>query len=707
MSAAGLSLEEALERLRISEERLRTAEAKKDWNLALLRVLPSAGVSRRVWRGSLGVDEVPATVWWGQAGHHFRFVNREEQCLELLEVLCRLERLRLRASTIAAEGRWEALKREAVVPVCTGMPGLGKTRFARDAIFHLARSACGGDTLESVVEAATHLRDNATDASVTQALARASFMDRNLRIDFSDFNDVPNEAQVAAALLGEWAKHREAGLASRVRDGLRGTDVTLLDAVRYIFANCADSADPDAAADGPLALMINFDEAHVLPEGAIGLHLRAALRLLLVNGLRVFVTVTGVNATRIHSELDGSQIRPHDICLPLLTMEHTLTVARSFLPEAEMDRPLMRHVLWWLGGVPRFLEYLVGAAAHAAGLPDETGPRQDVAAFLKRLEPAGAGDLISAIAARLWDHTIVTTNVLDEAFSFAVMGASVPRDFHLTESVTVQQAQKDSLLYWRSTGGAREGVIQLPPLVLHWRQRWLAPTQRLFPMQNFVPFMSPRDNESVAAGVLMHKARAAVKLGRDEVLLSSLGIPVHAALIPDITVRLPACFDVVRTDGNVTADNFKALVERVRSSATPVSTPVAFVNAATASFADAFLILPNIVIFIQEKQRVEARLAAACGTTIPTAGAGDLWEEYEKLGDYASSLPHVFLYITDELAPGKGGRGKNRCVVGRDGHERLLGTLCAHLRACALAPSSIDLRAATVAAAGAGAGGHA
>jgi hypothetical protein len=161
----------------------------------------------------------------------------------------------------------------------------------------------------------------------------------------------------------------------------------------------------------------------------------------------------------------------------------------------------------------------------------------------------------------------------------------------------------------------------------------------------------------VVATVLVHKARAFAALGHTTVPLSRFGIPVHATLIPDVSVRLPSCFDVVRTDGNVTKDNFQALVEHVRSSSSPATTAVAFVNAATAPFGDSFLILPDFVIFIQEKQRVEARLAAARGTTVPTVGCDELEVEYNKLGAYATSLPHVFLYVTDELAPAVGAIG--------------------------------------------------
>lgn len=294
----------------------------------LQEVLSEAGAPRQTRRHSLALEEAPERLMWTSAGSHFRFINREAQCKELLDLFCGLEHLRLAALGCPIDSRWETLKRSASVPVCTGMPGIGKTRFARDAVFHLARSAAApGDSLAEVEAAAATLVPP-EDAGVARALTRASFTDRNLRIDFSAISAHASEAQVAAALLGEFVKHRADGAGQRVCDGLRDLNLSLLDAVEYIFANCVDSGDGDAAASarGPLALLVNLDEAHVLDDGVLGDILRALLRLLLVRGLRVFVTVTGVNAERMRAEFDRSQVSPRDISLPLLTLDHMVDV---------------------------------------------------------------------------------------------------------------------------------------------------------------------------------------------------------------------------------------------------------------------------------------------------------------------------------------------------------------------------------------------
>jgi hypothetical protein len=187
------------------------------------------------------------------------------------------------------------------------------------------------------------------------------------------------------------------------------------------------------------------------------------------------------------------------------------------------------------------------------------------------------------------------------------------------------------------------------------------------------------------------------------------------------------------------AGSFRALVESVRRSDAPARNPVAFVNgSAAAPFADACIVLPDFIIFIQEEQRAAARLAAGHAGTAAALAAGledsaatpselsgtsadlslnpsvasaaptdvsnkpcelpiklpELPEaSYGLLGSYATSQPHVFLYIADGDAPATGAAGANRCVVARGGHERLLGALCTHLRASSRELDDADARA--------------
>lgn len=352
-------------------------------------------------------------------------------------------------------------------------------------------------------------------------------------------------------------------------------------------------------------------------------------------------------------------------------------------------------MLWWLGGVPRYLQYTFEAAAKLRLSTSVTEPasREALSDAVRALD----GDaLINTVASRVWsDGGGIRAAALNNALVFAVAQTPVSRDHVLLNSadpacvVTVLKAQKDSLLYWRRDGESERGIIEMPPLVLHWMQRRLPRGETLYPLRHIVPFMSARDNEALAVNALMYKLHAHSLLGATSVRLSELGVPVQAG--DDHAVSIPSCFAVKRTDGNVTAHNFGELVKRVRESEHRDVEPVAFVNAPTAPFADAFIILANLVIFIQEKQLVLARLADAAGERVPRLRAEQVAAEYSKLGA-AQSLAHVFLFITDEAAPSEGDAhvGKNQCVVSRERHAGLMGSQMAYLRASMLAASAID-----------------
>lgn len=684
-----------------AQAQLRVSEP---WLPKLREALSDATPVTRQRRRSLALVETPDTLTWAMAGQHFRFVNREEQCAELLSAFLKMERLRLNASPVAPEERWETFKRDVRVPVCTGMPGIGKTRFAREAASHLGEvaPAASGGTAQTA------------DALLTAALVHAGLSDRNLRIDCSSLDRSTDEG-FAVMLLAEWAKHRGTCTAARVRAALLDTYVSLRDAVLHVLYGAPEAAGGASGGAGsssptlpedPPALLINIDEAHVLPAGLLGSVLRQLLRMLIVDGYRVFVTVTGVNADRIRAELDSTHVGVVDISLPLLTLDHICEVSKAFMPELDENRLVFVNTLWWLGGVPRFLAHLLEQAAEMIK-PGQTNlvRRSEVAAFLNTIDATRGSSLISFVAKRVLSNRGLEAQVLDGALSFALVGQRVPRTHILSGTIvdgyTVQRAQADSLLYWRPTvlpSAATAdglGVIEVPPIVLYWRHLSLPADQQVYLLQSFAPFMSSRDNEGVAVSVIMHKLHAMSQMGRRTVRLSELGLPLISC---DREVQLPTRFEVVRTSGNVESHNFLDVVTSVRRDP---SMPVAYVNAPTAKFADAFIILPDFIIFFQEKQCVKSRLQAAAGMTVPTAKGSELDVEYVKV---VRTLPHTFLYITDERAAvlEVGAPDASRCFVSHLQHKALLGSMFAHLRAAVLAPSFVDARSDAAVAAGSG-----
>lgn len=694
----------------------------------------------RVRRPSLFRTSFPgADIDWIQPGRFFRFVNRSAECREILKALCDLEDMRVRPVSGSTSERWSALVRDTAIISVTGMPGVGKTAAARLALFHLAVEACGNEDPQAIVATASTLASSIKrprHVGFIRSLLRSCLSDRNLRLDVSRLDVASTTGGLASALLQEWGKHTIGFADAAV--GLHSSAVSLIDAVRLILnetETCGigsevraggvgketDSPDPD---EGPPSLFINLDEAHVLRSDSLSGILRQIVDLLITQQLRVFVIVTGVTSDQIQAAFDDSSLRCKSISLPLLDLDHIVEVAEGLLPlpggmRWHTSRVLM-HTLWWTGGVPRSLEHLICAAATRSPRSRTAGSTaltcDAVAQWLSALSWVEGHSLVEAMAARLFRPTerVEYTDALRDAFSFALLEVNVPRTHTLaphTSPITIDNAQKHSMLYWfaergvsAASLGGPTGRIVLPPLALYAVQRTYVPSpQHIYLLKYIVPFMSSRDNESVAVGALMHKCLALFLLGKTTTTLTDLGIPPtrSPARLHNPSVSLPVCFDVVRTGGNVTAASFESFVSAVRGTpaAQKVNTAIAFVNGPTASFADAFIVLPDFVIYVQERQRVLARLRALREAVNPHVSVVEVTAEYEKLGCNARALPHVFLYITDDssmLASDVATLPYQCRVVAADAHPALLGRMCAFLRRQSLSWSAIDASSAAV-----------
>lgn len=119
-------------------------------------LVPTAEKRRR---HSLGADAGTEVMEAARIGHYFSFVNREAQCAQLVAGLQALDDLR----SSPGASNWETNKRRVRVPVCTGIPGIGKTRFAREAVYHI-------------------LKDKTDPSPLETALVDACLQDRNVRI---------------------------------------------------------------------------------------------------------------------------------------------------------------------------------------------------------------------------------------------------------------------------------------------------------------------------------------------------------------------------------------------------------------------------------------------------------------------------------------------------------------------------------------------
>ena len=77
----------------------------------------------------------------------FIFVNRETECKELVTSFGEIDSIR-------GYGNLDQLKRNLLAPLCIGLSGLVKTRFAHVSVTSLVRKATGfpSPTLEQMLE---------------------------------------------------------------------------------------------------------------------------------------------------------------------------------------------------------------------------------------------------------------------------------------------------------------------------------------------------------------------------------------------------------------------------------------------------------------------------------------------------------------------------------------------------------------------------
>jgi hypothetical protein len=226
--------------------------------------------------------------------------------------------------------------------------------------------------------------------------------------------------------------------------------------------------------------------------------------VLVVEQRRVFVTVSGVTTSVIVEALTSQQMKRRETWLPLLEQAHLANVVSTFLPEVDVTAATLLHVLWWVGGVPSFLESAIQVAATLAGAVDDgitcLGERSRVAQYLSGLDVRAATDLVGELSWKLYQCTLVLDSALGGAVCFAVLGALVPGSLALYSAgdkrTTVEDVIVKRLLHWTASKKINErggilGQVMVPPLILHWiQQRLYKYANRVTHVVYFVPFQA-------------------------------------------------------------------------------------------------------------------------------------------------------------------------------------------------------------------------
>jgi hypothetical protein len=207
--------------------------------------------------------------------------------------------------------------------------------------------------------------------------------------------------------------------------------------------------------------------------------------------------------------------------------------------------------------------------------------------------------------------------------------------------------------------------------------------------------MSPEENEELALDVLALKCYCFVMQGRSSVSCRELlGAPAFRDN-SDVRVQLPGSrrinWPIRRLHHHVTAKLWRDGSWRKHVRAEPGD--VFFINGKAAPFWDGCADT-SPPIFVQEKQRLEARRAAVLGRSVPKCSWVEIEAEMTKcelrcFDDLPPLQRPLFLFCTDEdVAPAAKKVPDRVIVVGRQQLDAFYGSILTSIRASSLSEVS-------------------
>eukprot|EP00047_Mylnosiga_fluctuans_P024482 m.161764 g.161764 ORF g.161764 m.161764 type:complete len:856 (-) comp9869_c0_seq1:25-2592(-) len=651
-----------------------------------------AGNRERKFHDSLN-DDLPERPL-NQIGQLMPFLNRDDECKALVRTLYRAWTER-----DGADGA-------RFVPVCLGLPGIGKSRFARVAVLRLVNIAMNseGTALPDNVDAAV----SAADAIVTSILAQpqpqpqfaeeqrpeeqpeehrpeeqaeklardrrrfvrfvrslvlACYEDRNLCVTMRTVDDYHSSEQAFASyVLSIWAK-TQLGDSPELRDCVASIrsdlNLRLLHVLEYIAAQSGQYVDTD------YAFIINIDEAQdttKLPY-VMGLLMNTVKE----GGKRepciqLSIVVTGYKPSAIEVAISASGFPYSRVMLKPLEYHHLVTILDKLFPEAAISTngvpACLAHCLLWFGGIPRLLElFLLRVRVYDFMVGEDIlrplaiDSREELCDVLFRSPSWRVLRVLNRI-----QSTNVPADVAPHLQALALTGLSVDRTFKLTPDCTVSDAgDKLWLHHVLDTPTSTTGRIVVPPLFI---RAELVPRKAVIensPSEH----LTPDELEAIGIGIPMHRLWVAATAARQ-----AGGLNPDDPITVDLESAFPGCgstritvtttnFGVKRAGTQIREGTVDELVHTALANPNPKK-QIAELNAPCAPHADAIIYgLPELVVFEQMKQSLLARRARLLGKhPIVSQVVMQALVEKEVAKISGCSRPYVFVLVTDaEVSP--------------------------------------------------------
>ena len=467
--------------------------------------------------GPCGDAPVTVPLRYKEVGGTFPLMNRDDACKDVLVAFDNLRQQQLdakRAPTRNAND--EAFKiTRPTLPYCSGMPGMGKTRFVREAASHLMRQQLAAgknedDAARAVVDSIqwddtlrralfyTQAPDPVADAEQRKTLVtelwRASNEHRSVLLNCDSYpfrsSSEHEYLSVGAALLNAWACDtfvRRADAPDKNAELLVGE---VYGAFRRVptYVSVEDALGVICGGEDR-AVFIGIDAGHKARN--LQALVQDLYQPLVAHGQQVYalVSVRMVGRRDTFEQELQRYFRMTHIRLPLLTIDHMQAIVRHVLvapppgaaggagggalraDDADMTvgalacSTKLAMALWWLGGTPGMLSQFLGRAAQAAAEAaagsaiGAWGRRECTWAELRRYLVSASMPAVMGIVAAMAKH--------DDDYSYhhfrgasyaailslAVSERPVRRDQVLDgKTYTVADAETNEFLHWQEIG---------------------------------------------------------------------------------------------------------------------------------------------------------------------------------------------------------------------------------------------------------------
>lgn len=639
-------------------------------------------------------------------GDYFIYVERLDAVKKLYDTLLTQYTVSTQCKSKSLQGEkgyednWENSKREIKIPITHGLSGIGKSRFAREALIRYIRRLSETDQLSGHAS-----NENFVDHFLNDKLLG------NFRIAMDDVIQEDNiQKQLTIEILYQFMKY---SLLDKVPENGRHKiksiieksieNFNLLEAIKFIIEKTPFSC-----------ILVNIDEASAVSQTILQSILKCFGDLLCL-GLPVYFTVSGVyRGPSMENAAISSGMQLVVILLPPLSVDECCFICHKFLdlPESSTENnQFFLHLVWLAGGVPRYLAYLL---FFIAKMRNVVSYNENSTWFETKDFPA-LKNIISNFAHR--DAQDVTASWIDLC-TFKRTVHDIPSDVYsnlislcLSEFSVEGQLEKNiSQGKQFSIDAARTAEMMfitpqyhifIPPILLHHYHNSTRSelTCLTLPLIDLCGVMNSRDNEALYITIIVHRIRALMLLGHKKIdLYTLLGVKK----------KVNQCnYDIDLRD-DVSSVNW----QKAETTVTKNKPSTAFVfnlgevNTPTASYADCSINLKlwevsagasnNLPIRIQEKQKTLTRRMVfldgdrAVSKAPKTVHGSDVRKESEKI-----ERNSFFIYITDDQAA-KGEEEnleRDNSVVITD-NERLgaFGNYLGKMKLYCMAPSQVDTK---------------